>query len=69
MIQRDEVHGQPTVISTRGFVFDVECDDRSAPSPERIGELVADALAHVEGLGRVNVGYLGLMENEQESNV
>lgn len=66
MIQRDEVHGQPTVLSTHGFILDVQCDQHS-PSPEVIGQKIADALAFVEGCGEVNVGYLGPMDDEQET--
>ena len=65
MLQRDEVGGTPQVLSVHGFVFDVTVD-QTAPSPEVIGQKIADALMWVEGCGEVNVGYLGPMEPVDE---
>ncbi len=69
MLQRDESGASvPETLVAHGFIFDVECGAK-APSPERIGEIIADALMWVEGCGKINVGYLGPMEAVDEERV
>jgi hypothetical protein len=62
MLQRDESGAVvPEDLIAHGFLLDVQCGSK-APTPERIAEILADALMWVEGCGEVNVGYMGPMD-------
>ncbi len=68
MLQRDAVGAEPHILTVRAYVVDVTVD-QTAPTPEVLGQKIADALLWVEGCGEVNVGYLGPMETVDEDSV
>lgn len=45
--------------TTHGYLISVEIAERRAMSPEQVAMRFSDALAFVEGIGTVDVDYLG----------
>ena len=48
--------------TTHGFLLSVEIYKGAAMSPEQVAMRLADSLAHVEGLGHVDVESIGDIE-------
>ena len=54
-------------LSIHGFILAIESDDEVI-NPEQIANKLSDALAWIEGVGTVDITYMGQFEEEDESH-